>query len=103
MLPAKVSSSSSSGPSPSALAVRSRRVVKSHPHLAFYIDAGAGDIARAMRELARPAGTFARVDSLRQRVESEWTRLQRQSWDLKKAYWPYWFGRFSHHMASLET
>ena len=36
-------------------------------------------------------------------LESEWERLQRQSWDLKKAYWPYWFGRFSHHMASLDT
>ena len=36
-------------------------------------------------------------------LESEWKRLQRQSWDLKKAYWPYWFGRFSHHMASLDA
>jgi hypothetical protein len=73
---------------------RSRaHVAGAHPHLAFYIDAGAGDVARAMRELSYSSNP-SRHRALRQRLQAEWTRL---------AHGPLSFGVESDAIATLSV
>ena len=70
-----------------------RETAGTHPHLAFYIDAGAGDVARAMRELSYGSNP-SRHDALRHRLQAEWTRL---------AHGPLSFGVESDAIATLSV